>query len=298
MKQLYIFFLIFSILLVAVMLWPGFLINPGPLSQQHEALRGQCLSCHTPFFGTPSSKCGSCHTTGEIGLKGASGQELAAGPDSTIALLHMELTAMACIACHTDHNLPGKGAFVAHMDHGALTAERQENCKACHAPDMPKDVFHRQTGEGCGQCHDTNRWEHVTFDHEKWMLTDLGRSGNCIGCHEPDRPDDLLHMDAGDACMDCHMTTAWKPVNFDHDQWFRFDRSHPARCSACHDNPKDYRQYTCYGCHEHSKRDIAREHREEGIREFSNCAECHRNSNEDDAEHLWRKKSGASSYSD
>ena len=298
MKQLYIFFLIFSLLLVAVVLWPGFLINPGPLSPQHDTLRGQCLGCHTPFFGTPSSKCSSCHTPGEIGLKGVSGQELAEGPDSTIALLHEELASLSCITCHNDHSLPGKGPLMARMDHGAMTAERQNNCKACHAPDMPDDVLHRQTGAGCGQCHDTNRWEHVTFDHEKWLLADLGRSGSCVGCHITDRPRDLLHRDAGDACIDCHTTTAWQPVNFDHEKWFRFDRSHPARCGICHDNPENYRQYSCYGCHEHTRRDIAREHREEGIGEFSNCVECHRSGSEEEAEQLWKKKRSGYSSSD
>ena len=44
----------------------------------------------------------------------------------------------------------------------------------------------------------------------------------------------------------------------------------------------DYRQYTCYDCHEHMPDNIRREHIEEGIRDYTNCVKCHRNANEDD----------------
>ncbi len=289
MKQFYMFFLVFSLLLIAVLLWPGLLINPGNLSEEHKKIDGGCLGCHTPLFGTPSSKCVSCHTSEEIGLKDASGNELVE-PDSATTMLHKELVALKCIACHTEHALPGKGSLLANMDHGSLSAELQKNCTACHDPDRPDDLLHKEAGSGCGECHDTRRWEGVEFDHEKWLLADLGRSGNCAGCHEPDRPDDKLHKEAKNSCSECHSTKAWEPADFDHERWFRFDRDHSAECSTCHDNPADYRQYTCYGCHEHSRRGVAAEHREEGIKEFSNCVECHRSSDEDEAERLWRKK--------
>lgn len=44
----------------------------------------------------------------------------------------------------------------------------------------------------------------------------------------------------------------------------------------------DYSRYTCYGCHEHTPDNIRREHIEEGIRDFDNCVECHRNADEHD----------------
>ncbi len=289
MKHFYIFTLVFALLLIAVVFRPELLINPGALSESHKKLDGSCLGCHTPFLGTPSAKCIACHTVDEIGLKNVSGKDLAEA-DSVTALLHTELAASECIACHTEHALPGKGSLLANMDHGSLTAERQKNCTACHEPDMPDDFLHEKAGPGCGECHDTRRWEPAEFDHDRWLRADTERSGSCAACHKPDRPEDLLHREAKNACSDCHGTTAWKPADFDHDQWFRFDRSHPAECSNCHENPKDYRQYTCYGCHEHSRRGVAAEHREEGIREFSNCIECHRSSDEDEAERLWREK--------
>ncbi|MCG8376248.1 MAG: hypothetical protein MI702_07180 [Chlorobiales bacterium] len=291
MKQLYIFFLTLGLLVIAVILWPGLLINPGPLSVEHEKLAGGCMSCHTPLFGTPSSKCVSCHTADEIGLKDGSGKDLVE-PDSVAALLHRELADSECIACHTEHSLPGKGTLFASMDHSSLVKELQKNCIACHDPDLPDDVLHAKAGSECNACHSTQRWEPAEFDHDRLLLADRGRTGDCSACHDSDRPDDILHKEAKNTCGDCHNTTAWKPADFDHVQWFRFDRDHPAECSTCHDNPLDYKQYTCYGCHEHSKRGVAAEHREEGIKEFSDCVECHRSSNEGEAERLWRKKAG------
>jgi hypothetical protein len=49
-------------------------------------------------------------------------------------------------------------------------------------------------------------------------------------------------------------------------------------CVTCHDVASDYARYTCYGCHEHTPTNMAREHREEGIsaQELADCARCHR----------------------
>ena len=291
MKQRYIFFLILPLLMIAVVLWPGLLINPGNLSEGHEKLDGGCLSCHTPLFGTPSSKCISCHTAEEIGLKDASGAKLAK-PDSSTALLHKELAALECIACHAEHALPGKGLLFASLDHSSLAEERQQNCAACHDPDRPDDVLHKQTGLSCGECHGTKRWEPTEFDHDKWLRVDRGRSGDCAVCHESDQPDDTLHREIKNTCSYCHNTKAWEPADFDHEQWFRFDRDHPADCTVCHGSSSNYKLYTCYGCHEHSRRNVAAEHKEERIREFNNCVECHRSSDEDEAERLWKKRRG------
>lgn len=54
-----------------------------------------------------------------------------------------------------------------------------------------------------------------------------------------------------------------------------FDRHHRTTCDTCHRNG-DYSRYTCYGCHEHSPANVRAEHLKEGIRNFENCVECHR----------------------
>ena len=73
----------------------------------------------------------------------------------------------------------------------------------------------------------------------------------------------------------CHKTEAWKPATFDHNKYFALDRDHEATCETCHKN-NDYSRYTCYGCHEHSQAKIRAKHVEEGIQNFENCVECHR----------------------
>jgi hypothetical protein len=82
---------------------------------------------------------------------------------------------------------------------------------------------------------------------------------------------------------------SWTPATFDHDEYFRFDKDHTTKCSTCHMN-SDYSNYTCYGCHEHSRSNIREEHVEEGIHDYENCEECHRSGDEDEAEYLWKAK--------
>jgi len=48
---------------------------------------------------------------------------------------------------------------------------------------------------------------------------------------------------------------------------------HPSE--TCHKN-NDHRRYTSCGCHEHSQAKARAEHVEEGIQNFENCVECHR----------------------
>ncbi|MBU2647775.1 hypothetical protein KKI24_23910 [bacterium] len=90
-----------------------------------------------------------------------------------------------------------------------------------------------------------------------------------------------MHQKSGQDCTQCHKTTNWASAEIDHSTYFRFDRDHRTACTACHPN-SDYKAYTCYGCHEHSPRKIEKEHTKEGIRDYANCAECHRSGDEHD----------------
>ena len=62
---------------------------------------------------------------------------------------------------------------------------------------------------------------------------------------------------------------------------------------TCHVDD-NYNQYTCYGCHEHSRSKIREEHVEEGILDYEACVECHRSGDKEEAEELWRSGSGKS----
>lgn len=187
---------------------------------------------------------------------------------------HAEL-ATDCFACHT----PWRGAAAG-------------RCTACHAvaevglkttkgtpiaAATVKGSFHQQLIEqDCMACHTDHQGPKLTqrsrkpFSH---ALLQVAVQGDCASCHAA--PQDAVHRKVQAACSQCHQTSAWKPATLDHSKLFVLDRDHNTSCTTCHKN-SDYSRYTCYGCHEHSLAKIRAEHAEEGIRNFENCVECHR----------------------
>ncbi len=187
-----------------------------------------------------------------------------------------------CLSCHT-----------------VLSGPATSKCEGCHKPGTigvttvagaarsPENAkaraIHRAISGRCLECHaehddGSGRRKALHLDHAS-LPADLLQ--NCLDCHAPLRPRDGLHAAASsDACRTCHATQRWKPATFEHARFFRFDRHHPAQCTDCHRSAGDYKRYDCYGCHAHSEARIASEHREEGIRNFADCARCHRSGNE------------------
>jgi hypothetical protein len=180
-----------------------------------------------------------------------------------------------CFACH----VPFRGA----------SAER---CTSCHlVADIglrttkgaevrrsePRPAFHQALTEpDCMACHSDHprprltRASAVRFDHA--LLTADARA-DCQSCHLP--PQDDLHGGKALPCATCHQPTRWKPATFDHGRYFLLDRDHNTACTTCHLD-SNYKQYTCYGCHEHEQARLAAKHRKEGITNLENCARCHR----------------------
>lgn len=187
---------------------------------------------------------------------------------------HVELTS-DCFACHA----PLRGAA-------------SSRCIECHtvadvglrttkgvpiATGTIKGSFHQGLIEqDCMACHS---------DHQGPKLTKLSRKpfahvllkeavrDRCSSCHAA--PKDTMHRSLTAECGQCHLSTAWKPATLDHDKYFVLDKDHQATCETCHKN-NDYGRYTCYGCHEHSQAKIREKHVKEGIQDFENCVECHR----------------------
>jgi hypothetical protein len=186
-----------------------------------------------------------------------------------------EQLATDCFACHA----PWRGA----------SAQR---CTECHAvadvglkttkgvpiPSRTVKVsFHQELVEqDCMACHSDHQGPKLTkrsrrpFSH---ALLKPAVQALCSSCHAA--PKDSLHRNLKLECSQCHGDKAWKPATFAHDKYFVLDRDHRTTCATCHKN-NDYSRYTCYGCHEHSEAKVREEHLEEGIRDFANCVECHR----------------------
>jgi hypothetical protein len=203
---------------------------------------------------------------------------LMVGPGKLIAG-HQKINS-DCFACHT-----------------ALIGVQSEKCVACHKPadigrlttaglpvvkPLATTPFHQElASQDCVACHSDHagvkRYQQQgRFNHD---LLKKSTNEKCQACHKA--PSDTLHQQITGNCGQCHAQSKWTPATFDHDKFFVLDRDHNTRCVTCHVR-NDYKQYTCYGCHEHTPANVRREHVEEGIRDFNNCVECHRSANEHD----------------
>ncbi len=180
--------------------------------------------------------------------------------------------------------------------HAPLLGTSSDKCISCHKPTdigrvttrgapiggkRAKPAFHQSLKDNdCMACHSDHagvmrlQLRHK-FEHAM-LAVDLRT--NCSSCHSP--PQDPFHAKAIGQCSTCHRDTAWLPATFDHSRYFLLDRDHNVACETCH-RQNNYQAYTCYGCHEHTRATIRREHVEEGIRDFEQCTECHRSADED-----------------
>lgn len=187
-----------------------------------------------------------------------------------------------------------------------------ENCSSCH------DTFQGPSTKKCVECHDPNKivtkdsnhlrndfpeqtppfhsllesnsclschTEHqgrfsvsqtLQFSHQ---ALGLENTDNCIDCHQ--QPKNLIHPKTDQNCARCHSASNWDSTKINHSTYFSFDRDHQTDCVTCHPG-SNYQEYTCYNCHEHSEQKITRKHIKEGVRDFSDCVECHRSGDEHD----------------
>ena len=221
-------------------------------------------------------------------------------------ILAANLIAVAILAFAYPHLMVGPGKLIpGHKQletdcfacHAPLFGAASERCTSCHKPaeigrmttkgvpvvkPLAAIPFHQKLAtRDCVACHSDHAGvkryrQQGRFNHALLQKEVLDQ---CHSCHKP--PADSLHQQITGNCGQCHNQSKWVPATFDHGKYFELDRDHNARCITCHMG-NDYKRYTCYGCHEHSVDKIRREHIEEGIRDFDNCVECHRNADEHD----------------
>ncbi|MCL2021110.1 MAG: class III cytochrome C family protein [Betaproteobacteria bacterium] len=273
-------FLNLATLTILVFVYPQFMVSPGKLIPGHEQLESDCFACHSPFTGANSSRCVTCHKPADIGILTTAGVPISDALTTTP--FHQKLISEDCVACHSDHAGVRRFRIEGRFAHSLLDAKTQQQCRDCHR--SPSDQMHNNLTENCSVCHDQNRWKPAAFDHAKLDKTLLAQ---CHTCHKA--PADGLHDEISENCGQCHSQQKWKPATFDHEKYFRLDRDHNVSCSVCHAR-NDLSRYTCYGCHEHTQEKIRREHIKEGIRDYSNCVECHRSASKHDLRDQERKK--------
>lgn len=182
-----------------------------------------------------------------------------------------------CFACHA----PLRGASAdrcischAVADIGVRTTAGGARARTGTAPQTP---FHAQLlAQNCLACHSDHQGSQIgqsarmRFSH---ALLKPATQANCATCHTA--PATTFHRGLATGCVQCHGTERWTPATFDHSRHFLLDRDHNAPCATCHVN-NDTSRTTCYGCHEHQADRISAKHLREGIRDFQNCASCHR----------------------
>jgi len=178
-----------------------------------------------------------------------------------------------CIACH-------KAEEIGKVTSKGLPIEKEKKNVSFHQELIEKD---------CISCHSDHKGVKAfrPISHFSHNLLETTLRKQCDSCHSS--PVDDLHRKVKGNCGQCHNQDTWLPATFEHEKYFRFDRDHDTECVTCHIN-NDYAEYSCYGCHEHSRSKIREEHVEEGIRDYENCVECHRSGDEDEAKRIWRSK--------
>ncbi len=191
---------------------------------------------------------------------------------------HSQLTT-DCASCHTPWRGPDPVRCVechAVADIGLRTTDG-----APIARTRQTTAFHQQLlAQNCNACHSDHQGplrteaNRVRFSH---ALLRPAFGKQCETCHTA--PSNRVHTNVTDNCAQCHNQRAWKPATLDHSRLFVLDRNHSPTCVTCHTGG-DYTRYTCYGCHEHTEARIRAKHVEEGIRDFQNCARCHRSGSE------------------
>jgi len=187
-----------------------------PLRNEHESVA--CVDCHgegptAVFADLPAEDCSSCHDDAHAGrFEGA------------------------CTDCHTDgvwgvdgfdHGLTDWALTGAHADASCVSCHGEGesrklaglpfgSCLDCHEQEDP----HKELPpESCTDCHVTDAWAEVTFDHAATGFA-------LVGLHEPV------------ACLDCHEDPSYRGAKTD--------------CESCHaaDEPEGHYEGTCGSCHE------------------------------------------------
>lgn len=226
----------------------------------------KCESCHLPAtpFHMAETECVSCHIgddqhLGNLGAACADCHSEVAWSDATFdheAVTAYPLTGghvgLACVGCHIDE----------------LYENTSDQCVACHRDD---DTHEGDNGGECQSCHTTEDWADLQFNHFADTGFDLSGShatltceschrGNkfeqvmqteCVGCHRDDDAHDGIN---GEVCQDCHSSSDWLDVSFDHarDAQFALVGAHAdISCASCHVEPvaTALPATVCYDCH-------------------------------------------------
>ena len=236
----------------------------------------QCNECHQDFHqgqfiqNNASPDCAVCHSVnGFTESTFTIEQHQSTGFPLTGAHL-----ATPCIACHLKNE---QWSF----------SQLGSRCVDCHQ-DVHKGGLNEKyyPQSSCEQCHNTDAWTAVRFDHQRtgFDLTGKHQTTSCMSCHQTESSQEInnkkvfielnqacsachndqhggqFNEDGTTACSKCHGTQQWKPSEFDHNTArFKLDGAHEkVACQKCHKDEQvegrniiQYRleRFACADCH-------------------------------------------------
>jgi hypothetical protein len=219
------------------------------LAGHYKQTPKSCVACHMTddeHRGSRGEDCAKCHTTKE--WKTAKYDHL---KETRYALLgvHADIN---CLACHRNGNYKEK---------------IPKDCNGCHKAD---DTHAGRFGMKCYECHDSQEWHPVKYDHAvaaKFPLVDVHAKMDCYACHTAVVAKQKLAKDcigchrSGDphagklkgGCDACHGQHSWNSdILFDHDltKYPLLGLHRVVSCAQCHATYAfDKAPLTCIECH-------------------------------------------------
>lgn len=223
---------------------PVTLLN-GKKFQQFAGIKHQnCSNCHQdPHNNQFGPRCLDCHVTASFRTVKGIGQF---DHSKTAFPLENRHRGVACKSCHKK---------------GLTDPVKHERCLDCHA-DFHEGQFNDTAGAtDCSGCHSTRGFQGSSFTIErhnsgKFILTGAHLATPCFSCHN--RKDRWVFRDIGsgcgdchenvhgeaidsiynpvDGCKNCHSSTAWSLISFDHNSTaFPLSGQHAKQsCRTCH----------------------------------------------------------------
>ena len=252
----------------------------------HEKV--QCVQCHTrPVFTNVGKNCADCHADIHRRQMGSNCEQCHTVQGWNIAVQQVKdhqnrfplLGAHAAVQCEQCHKQAATGIFL-----GLST-----QCDSCHLKDWQNTTNppHPSAGSAfassnCQGCHAFDTWLNANFNHAStgFPLTAGHANVPCTSCHINNNynlkiaPTDCgnaschlttwqqtnnpTHSAAGPAfaaanCANCHNTTSWTNVTFDHSTTgFALTGTHATTpCSQCHvNNNYNLTSTDCMSCHQ------------------------------------------------
>lgn len=241
-----------------------------PLEGAHAQV--QCKTCHKEKlkYRDASTKCVQCHRK-----ENPHGDRL--------KKLNKEF--QSCSTCHTTQRWQEMKFKHKNTDFNLTGKHRSIPCQSCHKNDIYRDTIktcygchqindiHKGSqGKKCQQCHGTQSWKKIAFDHDrktKFPLRGKHKPLECQSCHKGDpkrvktkkecvschRQDDIHTTRYGRKCEKCHTEYEWDNITFSHnaDTKFPLRGKHIKQdCQSCHKGNiyTEKLKKQCYFCHQ------------------------------------------------